>query len=1162
MCNFLTPLCLLDLENKSYQIFWILKIKKRRNWTKVKVMKEETKTKKLTNALQQVGALLEKDSIVWPYQKMNTIEFMRKYFPDADSAKEIEKFKKLTPEKFLQVIENKLRTIDAILGPLEDRMKALEFQHRLLSFFAIFSPRKLKECQKILNRTPRGIREGFTSEKVLELASKKGFSQKQVAEIMALWLNMRYYGALSCGLSPKFLLNSVKDANALRNKLETIERTLQNLEPKVESKREEYSNWVLKKQYIDEERKLMTFGPESIQTLETVLNTVYQESTRGELTQAEAMELVNKADKIIKTAIELGKSEKKTFISKEKLEKLNHIIKELKEKPKLFFIIAQISNLLEKKKPLKQEHISTLQKIVSVVELLPETTEEAVNNQDLKKNLQLIFEPLKYTPIEKKQIKKKSKKIRKSRRGSKKRQTEKEKEGIVELQNEIDILKKIFDETSKWFLERVIEEKKEGLENLIEIFNGIPIGLGTYVAHLVMNRSIKINIDKFKECLIGYLGKTGVYELYSQLGKGFKEEIEIEVADEIAIPPKADQRLAPIQKQIKFEFMKYMETAKLKKVPLFNILESYQIPPIHLVDLLLETSQNTLVNIINLNADQKLHTLMNLNPDEYEVKLKTLNLKLSSLMKNISKALEKVILTELDKKEFKKENIFENFSKEIKEIWIKNLINVKKIEPKVTEITTNKVSALAAKLEGGFKKKVPSEMRPGPLRAGPPSAVQKSEPPDIKQPIPSRAAPPTAAGRATPPSAAGRAAPPSAAGRAAPPSAAGRAAPPSAIDHSISTPPSNIPQSEPRQTVLSSNSTVDKKDKEIEIGSSGTKQGLIIKKVSKKGRKKKQRRVTKTISKKSKVEIEKTRTEVSQEIIEKDELEAPQIIDIESLEELEEIKDEKILQEKSESIVSEKMKTDSIKIMPDFAMPNTKPTINLMERTMHLKETIEEAMKLVESSMVDMDKLSPDSLKNALQLVYQLRELEKMDIGAIDPTKIRQIADLAESLKNSKETIIIQKEKLKQLETKLNERALLALDSKLELITKIFDDFIRDLKNTIAQLSGKGEQLIRHFGKKGGKEYRTRQRIKKEGKTLARHVDILKKIGNLPPKEFEHAKQVYLAFWRAREERKTKLIKKYSEILTDLIGIDRKEFLKLTRDPKLKTSLDDLFKVN
>ncbi|MHA1651055.1 MAG: hypothetical protein ACTSYB_12740, partial [Candidatus Helarchaeota archaeon] len=553
---------------------------------------------------------------------------------------------------------------------------------------------------------------------------------------------------------------------------------------------------------------------------------------------------------------------------------------------------------------------------------------------------------------------------------------------------------------------------------------------------------------------------------------------------------------------------------------------------------------NTLVNIINLNADQKLHTLMNLNPDEYEVKLKTLNLKLSSLMKNISKALEKVILTELDKKEFKKENIFENFSKEIKEIWIKNLINVKKIEPKVTEITTNKVSALAAKLEGGFKKKIPSKMRPGPPRAGPPSAVQKSEPPDIKQPIPSRAAPPTAAGRA------------------APHSAAGRAAPPSAIDHSISTPPSNIPQSEPRQTVLSSNSTIDKKDKEIEIGSSRTKQGLTIKKVSKKGRKKKQRRVTKTIPKKSKIEIEKTRTEVSQEIIEKDELEAPQIIDIESLEELEEIKDEKMLQKKSESIISEKMKTNSIKIMPDFAMPDTKPTINLMERTVHLKETIEEAMKLVESSMVDMDKLSPDSLKNALQLVYQLRELEKMDIGAIDPTKIRQIADLAESLKNSKETIIIQKEKLKQLETKLNERALLALDSKLELITKIFDDFIRDLKNTIAQLSGKGEQLIRHFGKKGGKEYRTRQRIKKEGKTLARHVDILKKIGNLPPKEFEHAKQVYIAFWRSREERKTKLIKKYSEILTDLIGIDRKEFLKLTRDPKLKTSLNDLFKVN
>ncbi|HUX98077.1 MAG TPA: hypothetical protein VMV49_00865, partial [Candidatus Deferrimicrobium sp.] len=732
-------------------------------------MLEEVKDiKDLLEALRKVGALLKKDTVVWPFQEMNINEFWRKYFPSAETTKEIERFKQLKPEHFLQAIENQLKMVDTKLGPLEDRMKALEFQQRLLTFFQIFAPNKLNDCQEILNRTPRGIREGFTTENILELAIEKGISQKNVAELMALWLNMRYYGAMSCGLSPKFLINSVKDVPILDEKLQSIEKTLNFLRPDVEKKRNEYKSWVFKKQRLDEERKSMTFGPEGVQTLEMVLDAIYRLSLGGELSQKEAMKVINEAKSIIEEAIQLGESEKKTLISKEKREKLEKIITEISEKPLLFFIIAQISHLLEKGEPLTKEHINTLNKIENVIKLLPDKTDQAVTNEELKKNIQLIFEPLKIPQFDQEKKAPEEVKQEEGKKLSKKKAKAEAKKGKKEEISHLTILKQIFENTSKWFLNRVIEEKKEGLETLLVLFNGIPLGLGTHISELIMSRIVKLDVDKFKECLIGYLSRPGVYELYSQLGKGRKAEAEIEVADEINIPPKADQRLAPLQKQLKFEFMKYIETAKLNNAPLFNIFESHQIPPIKFVDAFLEESQNILINIINFNADRKLHQFMKLNPEEYDVKLKTLNLKLSPFMNNVNARLEKVILEELKKKKFNDKDAIEKFNKEIEELWISNLIVTTKIEPKELEVTTDKVSALAAKLEGGIRTTAPDGARQGPPRAAPPSATSRPGPPSV--------APASAEAKPLSPSTTSRPGPP----RAEPPSAGGRAAPPSA----------------------------------------------------------------------------------------------------------------------------------------------------------------------------------------------------------------------------------------------------------------------------------------------------------------------------------------------------------------------------------------------
>jgi len=259
----------------------------------------------------------------------------------------------------------------------------------------------------------------------------------------------------------------------------------------------------------------------------------------------------------------------------------------------------------------------------------------------------------------------------------------------------------------------------------------------------------------------------------------------------------------------------------------------------------------------------------------------------------------------------------------------------------------------------------------------------------------------------------------------------------------------------------------------------------------------------------------------------------------------------------SESEITSELTDTTI---PDFAKPSEEKRLDVTAKSAKLKEMIEDVIKIVESSMIDMDKLSPESLRSALQLVYQLRELEKMDISSIQPEQVRHMANLAEALKNNKNMLVIQKEKLDHLKTKLNERALLALDSKLELITKIFSDFIVKLETDILELTEKGEKMLKYYGKKGGKEYRARQKIRKEGKTLAKHVDIIERIGELSLDDFNQFKQLYFAFLKARSKRKNKIIKNFSEELAHLIQVDRNEFLNQTKDPKLKVSLKELFK--
>ena len=70
------------------------------------------------------------------------------------------------------------------------------------------------------------------------------------------------------------------------------------------------------------------------------------------------------------------------------------------------------------------------------------------------------------------------------------------------------------------------------------------------------------------------------------------------------------------------------------------------------------------------------------------------------------------------------------------------------------------------------------------------------------------------------------------------------------------------------------------------------------------------------------------------------------------------------------------------------------------------------------------------------------------------------------------------------------------------------------------------------------------------------------KIGELPLKEFNKVKELYIKLQKAREEKKNKLVKEFSQEITDIIEFNRKEFLTLTKDPKLVASLAELFKLS
>lgn len=668
--------------------------------------------------LAEIQTILQKREL-WPYQKLNLEDFRRKFFPKFAET-EVKNYFNLSPEELIAAIENKLKATDALLRPFEEKKQALELQKGLLDFFSIFLPDKLGQCQNILYKTPMEIKNDFLSKSNLKLATKHGFTPEKVSELIASWQNLRYMGGGSEALSPLSLCSFLGSPQFLEEKRASLSNAVEQISPGMEKISKDYELWAFVKEKIDEEKKVMTFGPTSIKKILESLNSTYRLSLNGKITKEQSLDVINQVENILFQVTTLDQEKDKRLLTDKDRENIGNLIKRIQEKQELFFYIAEISSVFKKGEELAPTQKETLQIIIRIIDLLPNNTEEAKQLEEIKETFGIVYEPL-GTLLEADDL-------------------------PVSSKMGLELLKQVNDKIAWWIVNRIAEEKKPGLENILEIFNGIPPLLGLSVAKLIKSERVKINLEKLKACLTKHFSKSGIFELYKELIE--EKGDELTVSDELIIPRKDPQMgLPPIFKQIKFKFMSLLETTIYNNRPLFNVLEANKIVPNNIIELFLTATEEILIKIIE--SRRKLHELIGVDENEYEVQLLTItrktesgktkeitSLKLTPLMNSFFDAFLKII-QELEQTQLGEEALLFQFKNVIEKIWMDSLVIKKKIEPQEEiEVSSSRVSAMTAMLEGGKPPAGPGGPPIGPLK-GPPSGPPVGPPTGPPKGLPS-----------------------------------------------------------------------------------------------------------------------------------------------------------------------------------------------------------------------------------------------------------------------------------------------------------------------------------------------------------------------------------------------------------------------------------------
>ncbi len=219
-----------------------------------------------------------------------------------------------------------------------------------------------------------------------------------------------------------------------------------------------------------------------------------------------------------------------------------------------------------------------------------------------------------------------------------------------------------------------------------------------------------------------------------------------------------------------------------------------------------------------------------------------------------------------------------------------------------------------------------------------------------------------------------------------------------------------------------------------------------------------------------------------------------------------------------------------------------------------LKETIEDFQNLIKFFIEHSEGFSQSDLKDALKLSY---ELSVLDLNDVSTKKIRQIAKFAEKLRRKKDNLAYKQQKMKQITDRLNNGMSSTLNEKLEEITAVFDEFLDGVKGSMEKLSDKGSSIL--FYKKIYDD--SEAKILATSKELNYYLKFLKQINSLPHYDFVKLKKLYIKIERMRQLKKMREVGNAAQEIATILSLKRKKILRLTRDPKLKEAMDDVFKI-
>ncbi|MHA1894411.1 MAG: hypothetical protein ACTSX4_07925, partial [Candidatus Helarchaeota archaeon] len=260
---------------------------------------------------------------------------------------------------------------------------------------------------------------------------------------------------------------------------------------------------------------------------------------------------------------------------------------------------------------------------------------------------------------------------------------------------------------------------------------------------------------------------------------------------------------------------------------------------------------------------------------------------------------------------------------------------------------------------------------------------------------------------------------------------------------------------------------------------------------------------------------------------------------------------------------------DTIKAFPSLLQDTTRPERQIVEinekekeKIVMIKKTIAEVEELLESYTEEPDKFSPEELKHAFKL---LAKVHKLNLEKVEPKEIREVITLAEELKMKRDIIAAQMEHIKSLdiEKKLGEASLKVLESKLELIVKYYDEYIEEIYKFLDYLGQKTSSYLKQYQKKAGQAYWKSARIKKASMMLKENIQLLLKVSKLSDELIIKAQDYFTKLQEYRKKRKNnRLIGQAAQKFGDLINMDKKKVLKLTRESdELIIALEEIFKV-